>query len=123
MALAHFMMLNNELLNKYIDVVPEKSPLNILDRKKGKDTKHTRHISRRNHLVINGGDWILHKTVWCEGGLPLAEIGTKNVREDELNHRLGYTMVRLDNWQNTYKRWVKKHIRVWITICFKWLKD
>ena len=51
--LAYFKVLNNELLNKDPDVVPEKSPLIILDIKSDictdnnvKDTKHTRHISR-----------------------------------------------------------------------------
>ena len=36
-------------------------------------------------------------SVWCEEGLQLEYIGTKNVREDELNPRLVYAMVRLDN--------------------------
>ena len=36
--------------------------------------------------------------MWCERGLQLSDIETKNVREDELNTRLGYAMVRLDNW-------------------------
>ena len=39
----------------------------------------------------------MYKVVWCEVGLKLAYIGTKNVREDEMNPRLRYTMVRLDN--------------------------
>ena len=54
-------MINNELLNNYIAVVPEKAHLIILDRKSAvcmdnsdKDTKHIRHISRRMNLVING---------------------------------------------------------------------
>ena len=61
MALAHFRMLIHELLNKDPDIVPEEDPLIILDgkssvcmAKNGKDTKHTRHISRRVHLVSNG---------------------------------------------------------------------
>ena len=33
MSLAHFSMINNELLNKDPDVVPEQSPLVILDGK------------------------------------------------------------------------------------------
>ena len=43
----------HELLNKYPDIVPEESALIVLDSKSalcmdnnGKDTKHTRHISR-----------------------------------------------------------------------------
>ena len=42
----------------------------------------------------------MHKTVWCEGGLQLVDIGTSNVREYQLNPRLGYSMVRLDNLKN-----------------------
>ena len=60
MALAHFRMLFNELLNNDPDLVPEGDPLIILDRnssmymaKNGKDTKHTRHIARRVNFVIN----------------------------------------------------------------------
>ena len=61
MALAHFRMLIHELLNKDLDIVPEEDPLVVLDgksdmcmAKKGKDTKHTRHIGRRMHFVRNG---------------------------------------------------------------------
>ena len=39
----------------------------------------------------------MNKTVWCEGGLQLSNILTKHVREDTLNPKLGYAMVRLDN--------------------------
>ena len=60
MALAHFRMLIHELLNKYPDIVPEESPLIVLDSKSdmgmannGKDTKHNIHISRRMHFVSN----------------------------------------------------------------------
>ena len=35
--------------------------------------------------------------MWCEGGLQLTDIGTKNGREDELNTILGHVMLRLDN--------------------------
>ena len=61
MALAHFRMLIHELLNKYQDIVPEEAPLIVLDSKSamcmannGKDTKHTRYISRRMYFVSNG---------------------------------------------------------------------
>ena len=61
MALSHFRMLIHELLNKYPDIVPEEAPFIVLDSKyamcmakNGKDTKHTRHISRIMHLVKNG---------------------------------------------------------------------
>ena len=57
MALAHFRMLIHELLNKYPDIVPEESPLIVLDSKSamcmpknGKDTKQTIHIVRIMHL-------------------------------------------------------------------------
>ena len=60
MALAHFSMFINELLNKDLDIVPEEAPLIVLDSKStmcmaknGKDTKHTRHIARIMHLVRN----------------------------------------------------------------------
>ena len=65
--------------------------------KNGKDTKHTRHIYRRMHFVRNGEECNFHKIVWFERGLQLAGIGTNNISEDELNPRLGYAMVRLDN--------------------------
>ena len=61
MDLAHFMMLIHEFLNKYPDIVPEETPLIVLDSKSAmcmaknvKDTKHTRHIARRMHFVRNG---------------------------------------------------------------------
>ena len=61
MALAHFRVLINELLNKDPDIVPEEASLIIFDSKSsvcmaknGKDTKHTRHIARRVNIVNNG---------------------------------------------------------------------
>ena len=61
MTLAHFRMLMHKLLNKDPDIVPEESPLIVLDSKSamcmaknGKDTKHTRNIARRMHFVRNG---------------------------------------------------------------------
>ena len=57
MDLAHFRMLIHELFNKDPDIVPEEDPIIILYgkyavcmAKNGKDTKHTRHISRRIHF-------------------------------------------------------------------------
>ena len=74
-------------MKKYRDVVPEKAPLIILDRKSafcmsknGKDTKHTRKTDRRIKCVINGQYLIMHKTVWYERDLQMVEIGTNNVR-------------------------------------------
>ena len=64
MALAHFRILIHELLNKDPCIVLEEAPLIVLDSKSaicmaknGKDTKHTRHIARRIHLVRNGEKW------------------------------------------------------------------
>ena len=58
MDLANLIMLIHELLNKDLEIVPEEAPLIVLDSKyamcmakHGKDTKHTRHISRIMHLV------------------------------------------------------------------------
>ena len=113
MALACFRVLNNELLNKDPYVVTKKSSLILLDRKSavrvaktGNDTKHIRHISRRIHFVRNCEAWIFYKKVQYEGVLQLADIGTKDVRKDGLNPRLGYDMVRLDNWHNICKIWM-----------------
>ena len=70
MVLAHSIIINNELLNKDTYVVPEQSPLIILDIKSAvcmgnncKDTQHTRHIFRRMYFVINGEQWNLYKTL------------------------------------------------------------
>ena len=108
MALSNSRMLINELLNKDTDIVPEEAPLIILDSKSAmcmakndKDTKHTRHIGRRMHFVRNGQKCKMHKIDWCEGGLQLADIATKNVGEQDLTSRMKYIMVRLDNWDRT----------------------
>ena len=68
MDLAHFRMLIHELLNKDPDIVPEEDTLIVLDSKydicmdkNGKDTKHTRHIASRIHLVRNGQKFKIHK--------------------------------------------------------------
>ena len=75
LAPAHFRMINNELINRYPDVVPEQAPLIVLGIKSsacmdnnGEYTKHTIHISRRMNFVRNGEDLNLHKILWCEGG-------------------------------------------------------
>ena len=39
----------------------------------------------------------IHKIDWCEGGLHLIEIVTKNVGENYLNPSIKYIMVRIDN--------------------------
>ena len=85
-------------------MVSKESPLIVLDSKSamsmannGKDTKHTRHIVRRMHLVRNGEKCKMQKIYWCEGGLQLADIGTKNVSEPDLTPRMKYIMVILEN--------------------------
>ena len=104
MDLAHFRMLINEVLNKDPDIVPKEAPLIVMDRKSamcmaknGKNTKHNRHIARIMHLVRNGEKCKMHKIDWCQGGLQLADIGTKNVSEPDLTPRMKYIMVRLEN--------------------------
>ena len=39
----------------------------------------------------------MHKIDWCEVGMQLADIGTKNVGEPDLTLRMKYIMVRLEN--------------------------
>ena len=85
--------------------------------KNGKDTKYTRHITRRMHLVRNGKYWNFHKTIWSEGGLKLAFTETKNVREDKLNPILGYDMVTIDNKHNTCQIRNTCYRRVLRTMC------
>ena len=104
MALAHFRMLLYLLLNKDIDIVTEKASLIVLDSKydmcmanNGKDTKQTSHISRIMHFVRNGEKCKMQNIDWCEGGMQLADIATKNVGEHYLTPRMKHIMVRLDN--------------------------
>ena len=86
MALAHFRVLIHEFLNNNPDIVTQEATLIILDgnsavcmAKNGKDTKHTRHIARRMHFLRNGEKCKMHNIDWCDGGLQLADITTKNV--------------------------------------------
>ena len=97
-------MFIHELLENNPDIVPEEDPPIILDSKSavcmannGKDTKHTRNISKRMHFVSNGEKCKMHKIYWCEGGMKLADIDTKNVGENDLTPRMKYIMVILDN--------------------------
>ena len=108
MALAHFKILINELLNKGTYIVPDEAPLIVLDSKSvmcmannGKDTKHTRHISRRINFVRNGEKCKMHKIECFKGGLKLADISTKNSGENDLKPRMKYIMVIIDNWKIT----------------------
>ena len=65
--------------------------------KNGKDTKNTRHITRLVHFVRKCEKYKF-KNIYCyEGGLKLGDIETKNVGENDLNPRMKYIMVRIDN--------------------------
>ena len=85
-------------------MVPKEAPLIVLDSKSamymaktGRDTKHTRHIARIMNFVRNGEKCKMHKIEWCEGGLQLEDIGTKNVSEPDLTSRMKYIMVKLED--------------------------
>ena len=104
MALAHSRILIHEFLKKDSDSVPEEDPLIALDRKStmcvsknDEDTNHTKHIARIMHLVRNGGKCKMKNIDWCEGGLQLADIVTKNVSEPDLTPIMKCMMVRLEN--------------------------
>ena len=43
----------------------------------------------------------MNKIDWCEGGLQLSEIATKNDGVNDLNTRIKYIMVRIENWYRT----------------------
>ena len=93
------------MLNEDPDMVPKEAPLIVLDSKSamcmaknGKDTKHTKHITRRKHFVRNREKCKIHKIDWCEWGLQLVDIGNKNVSEPDLTPIMKYIMVRLENW-------------------------
>ena len=102
MALAHFRILIHELINEDPEIVPKEAYLIVLDSKSAmcmannrKDTKHTRNITRIIHLVTNGEKCKMHKIDWCEVGLQLAYISSKNVSEPDLTPRMKYITVRL----------------------------
>ena len=39
----------------------------------------------------------MHKINWCEGGMELSDIATKNVGDHDLSPRMKYIMLILDN--------------------------
>ena len=39
----------------------------------------------------------MHHIDWCEGGMQLSDIATKNFGDNYLNPRMKYIMVSLDN--------------------------
>ena len=63
----------------------------------GKDNNHTRHMEIRVNVLRNGEKCKMHKIDWCEGGMKLADIYTKNVGDNYLTHIMKYIMVILDN--------------------------
>ena len=67
----------------------------------GKDTKNTRHIARRMNFVRDGEKCKMHKIEWCEEGIQLTDIATKNVGEHDLTLRMKYIMVRLEKCYST----------------------
>ena len=96
------------MLNKDPYIVQEGYPLIVLDSRSAiymanncKDTKHTRHIARRIHFVRDGEKCKMNKVDWCEGGLQLVEIDTKNVGEHDWKPIMKYIMVIIDNWYIT----------------------
>ena len=91
-------------MNKDPYKVSEEAPLIILDSKSamcmaknGKDTKHTKAPFKENDFLRNGEKCNMHKIDWCEGGLQLADISTRNVGYHYLTSKMKYIMVRLDN--------------------------
>ena len=39
----------------------------------------------------------MYKLEWCEGGLKWTDIAAKNIGENDLNYRMKYIMLSLDN--------------------------
>ena len=56
-------------------------------------TKLQNNALFKKWLIVKSTQYIM---VW--GGYYLSNIGTSNVREDELNPRLRYAMVIIDDW-------------------------
>ena len=59
-----------------------------------KDTKHITHIYRRVYFVRNGENKKMYRIL-------LSAIATKNAGENDLNPRMKYIMVRLENQERT----------------------
>ena len=53
--------------------------------KNGNDTKHKSSIARRVHSLRNGENYKMKNIDWCEGGLQLSDIATRNFGEIALN--------------------------------------
>ena len=85
-------------------MVTSESPIIILDSKSAvcmannfKDTNHTRNIYRRVNFVSNDKKCKVKNIDCREGGLHLADIETKIVSKNDLNTRIKYIIVRLEN--------------------------
>ena len=63
----------------------------------GKDNKHTRQIARIMIFLRNEEKCKIFNIYWCERGLQLEDIVTKNVGEPDLTPRMKNIMVRIDN--------------------------
>ena len=94
----------NELLNKYSDIFSEEAPPIIFDSKSavcmanyGKYTNKTRRIAIKVNFARNCENFKMNKIDWCEGGMQLADIATKNVGENDLNNRTKYIILIIDN--------------------------
>ena len=108
----NFKDVNSSIFEQNPGIVPEESPMIVLYNKSsmcvannGKDTKHTRHIVRRIHLVRNSEKYKMQNIDCYEGGLKLADIATNNVGEHDLTLRKKYIMLQIDNeTEHFYKR-------------------
>ena len=69
------------------------------------------------HVMRNGEECNVHKTVLCKGGLQWGDFLAKNVIKGELNPRLRYALVRLENLQNSCTRGVIGDMRLSRTKC------
>ena len=76
----------------------------ILDRKyavgmskNSNNIKRTRYISGRVHFLTNGEKYKMHMIDWCKVGLQMSDIATENVGWNELNTRIEYIIVRIEN--------------------------
>ena len=104
MDLANFMILIRDLLYKDQEIVPKEAPLRLLHSqydmrmyKNAKYATHSRHISRIMKFVRNGENCKMQNIDWCEGGLQLADIATKNVGQHDVTPRMRFIMIRLDD--------------------------
>ena len=60
-------------------------------------TNHTRHTVRRVQFVRNGENCKMNNIDLCDEGLQFSDNSTNNVGENDLNPRMKYIIVRLDN--------------------------